>query len=73
MDTGMKYSETWVSTKTREIKDMTIKGLEPEIHKIIAQGKADVRAAEEQQKEAIIKLVSTHCIPLPIISIVSIM
>ena len=34
--------ERWVSEKTQEIKEMTLKGLEPEIDRIISRNKLEV-------------------------------
>ncbi|XP_052513695.1 centrosomal protein of 131 kDa isoform X4 [Budorcas taxicolor] len=49
--------EKWINEKTRKIKEITVKGLEPEIQKLIAKHKQEVKklkglhAAELQQAE----------------------
>merc|ERR1719361_2301349 len=43
--------EQWVSTKTKQIKAMTIKGLEPEIQRLIEQNKRDLQRKEEEFTE----------------------
>jgi len=44
--------EKWVQEKTSEIKEMTIKGLEPEIERILNKGKQDTKKLEDKhQKE----------------------
>lgn len=49
--------EKWISEKTRKIKEITVRGLEPEIQKLIAKHKQEVKrlrslhAAELQQAE----------------------
>jgi len=43
--------EQWVSSKTKQIKSMTIKGLEPEIQRLIEQNKRDLRAKEDEMAE----------------------
>ncbi|TPX42150.1 hypothetical protein SeMB42_g05266 [Synchytrium endobioticum] len=40
--------EKWVAEKTRQIKDATVRGLEPEIQRMLAQHKAAIRALEEK-------------------------
>lgn len=35
--------ESWAEEKTREVKELTIKGLEPEIQRLMAKHKADMR------------------------------
>ena len=35
--------EKWIDEKTKKIKEMTVKGLEPEIQRLIAKHAADVR------------------------------
>ena len=45
--------ETWESDKVRSIKEMTIKGLEPEIQRIITQHKEEKKRLEAKYKEEI--------------------
>ncbi|UPR03203.1 centrosomal protein [Chloropicon primus] len=40
--------EAWLSEKTREIKELTIKGLEPEIQRLIQKSKADLEDLESK-------------------------
>ena len=40
--------EAWLSEKTREIKEMTIKGLEPEIQRLIQKSKSDLEDLESK-------------------------
>ena len=35
--------EKWIKEKTQEIKEMTVKGLEPDIQKLIAKHKAEIK------------------------------
>ncbi len=35
--------DSWAEEKTREVKELTIKGLEPEIQRLMAKHKADMR------------------------------
>lgn len=35
--------EKWIEEKTKKIKEMTVKGLEPEIQRLIAKHKEEVR------------------------------
>lgn len=39
--------DNWMSEKSREIKEMTVKGLQPEIERLIAKHKGEVRRMEE--------------------------
>lgn len=41
--------DRWISRKTEEVRERTVKGLEPEIQRIIDQHKSDVDALEAQQ------------------------
>lgn len=43
--------EAWLSEKTREIKEMTIKGLEPEIQRLIQKSKADLEDQEQRHAQ----------------------
>lgn len=49
--------EKWINEKTKKIKEITVRGLEPEIQKLIAKHKQEVRRlrslheAELQQRE----------------------
>eukprot|EP00484_Ammonia_sp_Unknown_P009664 CAMPEP_0197077662 /NCGR_PEP_ID=MMETSP1384-20130603/212729_1 /TAXON_ID=29189 /ORGANISM="Ammonia sp." /LENGTH=632 /DNA_ID=CAMNT_0042516527 /DNA_START=56 /DNA_END=1955 /DNA_ORIENTATION=- len=40
--------EEWILNKTKQIKSMTIKGLEPEIQRLIEQNKKDLQLKEEE-------------------------
>ncbi|XP_031325172.1 centrosomal protein of 131 kDa isoform X5 [Camelus dromedarius] len=40
--------EKWISEKTRKIKEITVKGLEPEIQKLIARHKQEVKKLKSQ-------------------------
>jgi hypothetical protein len=42
--------ERWVAKKTEEIRASTVKGLEPEIQRIMDTHKADMMALETQQQ-----------------------
>ena len=35
--------EKWIKEKTHEIKEITVKGLEPDIQKLIAKHKAEIK------------------------------
>ena len=55
--------EQWITNKTKQIKSMTIKGLEPEIERLIEENKKNLHLKEEeytnllrQEKENIYKL-----------------
>lgn len=43
--------EKWITEKTKIIKDQTIKGLEPEIQRMLAQHKIQLRQVEERLRE----------------------
>lgn len=45
--------ETWIDEKTKHIKAMTIKGLEPEIQRLIAQQKQDMQRVETRHSESL--------------------
>ena len=47
--------EKWIKEKTNEIKEITIKGLEPEIGRIMNQGKDDVKKVEDKYRSEISK------------------
>eukprot|EP00873_Tetraselmis_striata_P033440 jgi/Tetstr1/453704/TSEL_040660.t1 len=43
--------ESWAEEKTREVKELTIKGLEPEIQRLMAKHKVDLRKTEQKLGE----------------------
>eukprot|EP00657_Telonema_sp_P-1_P004927 TRINITY_DN2193_c1_g1_i2.p1 TRINITY_DN2193_c1_g1~~TRINITY_DN2193_c1_g1_i2.p1 ORF type:complete len:105 (-),score=58.79 TRINITY_DN2193_c1_g1_i2:61-375(-) len=43
----------WQAAKEKEIKEITIKGLEPEIQRMLASHKKDLAAAAEAHEEAV--------------------
>eukprot|EP00435_Cladocopium_sp_Y103_P022332 s3319_g5.t1 len=45
--------EAWEKEKVKEIKEMTIKGLQPEVERILSEKKQDKIRMEEQQREAL--------------------
>lgn len=45
--------ESWEKEKTREIKEMTIKGLQPEVERILAERKQEKQRLEERHREEI--------------------
>ncbi|KAJ3077106.1 hypothetical protein HDU98_008542 [Podochytrium sp. JEL0797] len=47
--------DKWIAEKTKSIKDQTVKGLEPEIQRMIAQHKIQLRQVEEKFKEDLIR------------------
>jgi hypothetical protein len=47
--------DKWAQDKTRQIKEQTIKGLEPEIQNLISQHKAQLRDSEERFRQQILK------------------
>ena len=53
-DKGRK--EKWEKEKEKEIKDMTIKSLEPEFERIISKSKQEIRKAEEKYQVEISKI-----------------
>lgn len=48
-----KSREQWMETKAKEVKEMTVKGLEPEIQRLVARHRADVERLEAAEKEAL--------------------
>lgn len=40
--------EKWIEKKTKDIKDTTIRGLEPEIERMLSRGRSDKRKIEEE-------------------------
>ncbi|KAJ3324883.1 Centrosomal protein of 131 kDa [Blyttiomyces sp. JEL0837] len=47
--------DKWIAEKTKAIKDQTVKGLEPEIQRMLAQHKVQLRQVEERFKEDLTK------------------
>jgi len=45
--------EAWEKDKVREIKEMTIKGLQPEVERILAERKQERQRLEDQHKDAL--------------------
>lgn len=45
--------ESWEKEKIKEIKEMTIKGLQPDIERILSERKQDRRRHEEREQEAL--------------------
>ncbi|CAJ1401870.1 unnamed protein product [Effrenium voratum] len=45
--------ESWEKEKVKEIKEMTIKGLQPEVERILSERKQDKVRMEERQREAL--------------------
>eukprot|EP00127_Corallochytrium_limacisporum_P005881 Clim_evm26s214 gene=Clim_evmTU26s214 len=41
--------EAWVHEKTAQIRDLTVKGLEPDIQRIVAQHRQEIKHLQEQQ------------------------
>ena len=42
--------ERWIAEKSNKIKEMTVKGLEPEIQKLIAKNKAEIKRLNAVQE-----------------------
>ncbi|KAJ3070702.1 Centrosomal protein of 131 kDa [Quaeritorhiza haematococci] len=47
--------DKWIQEKTKAIKEQTVKGLEPEIQRMLAQHKLQLRQLEEKLREELIK------------------
>ncbi|KAJ3001828.1 Centrosomal protein of 131 kDa, partial [Thoreauomyces humboldtii] len=47
--------DKWIQEKTKAIKDQTIKGLEPEIQRMLSQHKVQIRQMEERYREELSK------------------
>jgi hypothetical protein len=47
--------DRWIQERTKVIKDQTIKGLEPEIQRMVAQHKAHAKRMEEKYKDDMIR------------------
>jgi 5-azacytidine-induced protein 1 len=47
--------EKWIEEKTKQIKDMTVKGLEPEIQRLIAKHKMDMKRMSAAHQEELMK------------------
>ncbi|KAJ3299847.1 Centrosomal protein of 131 kDa [Borealophlyctis nickersoniae] len=47
--------DKWIQEKTKAIKDQTVKGLEPEIQRMLAQQKLQIRQMEEKFREELIR------------------
>jgi uncharacterized caspase-like protein len=43
--------EAWQLEKTREVKELTIRGLEPEIQRLVAKHKAELREVNQQKQD----------------------
>eukprot|EP00912_Choanoflagellata_sp_UC4_P001173 UC4_evm2s733 len=48
--------EKWITERTRQIKEATVKGLEPEIQKILAKHKKDISTLRELHEEELQRL-----------------
>ncbi len=60
--------ESWMAEKTKEIRETTIKGLQPEVERLMNKSKVDVRKAEERfdeelrrQKEQLLVAAEKSC------------
>ena len=53
-----QWKKSWVAKKSKEIKEMTIKGLEPEIERILKNSRDKIRDIKAKEKETIAKEVS---------------
>lgn len=45
--------EKWIADKQQEMKDTALKGLEPEIERIINKSKLDIKKIEEKHVKAL--------------------
>jgi uncharacterized protein YktB (UPF0637 family) len=50
-----QWKKNWIEKKQKEIKEMTIKGLEPEIERILKNSREKVRKLQESTKGTISK------------------
>lgn len=48
--------EQWIKDKTKEIKEQTIRGLEPEVQRIIRKSKNDLTLKEEEYEQKLNKM-----------------
>jgi len=48
--------EKWMEEKTREIKTATIKGLEPEVQRILSKHKKEIRRLEDRKEDEVSKV-----------------
>jgi 5-azacytidine-induced protein 1 len=48
--------ERWVQDKTREIKEITTKGLEPELIRLVTTHKQQVEAIEQEHRQSVKRL-----------------
>lgn len=58
--------EAWQEEKTARIKELTIKGLQPELQKVIDKAKSDLHAAHEQAAEVLFTVLHWPSSMLPI-------
>ena len=53
-----QWKKNWITKKSKEIKEMTIKGLEPEIERILKNSRDKIREIKINQKETVAKQVA---------------
>ena len=55
--------DKWIKEKTQEIKELTVKGLEPEIQRLITKHKAEIKAIKSANQVSILFLfIFYYCI-----------
>ena len=57
--------DAWVAEKTRELKELTIRGLEPQVQHLVAAHREEARAVERSSVRALLSQASAAA-PLPL-------
>ena len=66
------YREEWIKQKSNHIKEMTVRGLEPEIQKLISKNKSEMKKVKAMHEAELLEAderASKRCLKLKIMYI----